>query len=214
MIDWANYAGRIVTMLTALLVNVGWYMLSNGNGNTWGVLSLMASIPALGWFLGKRYDLVKSSAEKDELTDVYNRRGLKRIFAKVRDAANWHNEKVVIAVVDVDHFKRINDLYGHMFGDRVLKHVACVLSRAVWRGGYVVRWGGDEFLVIIPNADHVEMDLFLQRLDHHLSESSSGISESLSLSIGFAIYPDDCQQLEDLMRIADGNMYKCKEKRA
>jgi diguanylate cyclase (GGDEF)-like protein len=103
--------------------------------------------------LQKTVQLLKESAVIDPLTDVYNRRFLINEAAKIEEAAARAGNALCVLLIDVDHFKQINDTYGHLVGDRVLKHAASLLVASVRSSDVVARYGGEEFVVLATNCD-------------------------------------------------------------
>lgn len=102
----------------------------------------------LGYFLRKAY----ISAYKDRLTNLWNRRYLYiRLGNELKGLGK--NNVLSLAIMDVDNFKSINDTFGHIFGDKVLKKVASVLQSSLRKKDILVRWGGEEFIIILPETD-------------------------------------------------------------
>jgi diguanylate cyclase (GGDEF)-like protein len=127
---------------------------------------------------------------------VYNRRYLTNHFNKIaRDTFS-------LSIVDVDDFKIINDTYGHQMGDMVLQQISSMLSNLVTKKDWIVRLGGDEFLVISKTEC-----LQSQRIEF---EIDFDISIRVSASVGTAIYSDHAATFHELMNIADNNMYQIK----
>jgi diguanylate cyclase (GGDEF)-like protein len=109
-------------------------------------------------------EMLKESAETDELTGIYNRRMLNKIVSDAMERANKHDIPMLLGIVDIDDFKKINDTYGHDVGDSVLKTLthAMALEMEKLPSGIVGRWGGEEFLFLAP---HLEIDKVLERIE-------------------------------------------------
>ena len=125
--------------------------------------SMRASVAEMQQQLEKRADEVdalksslndaKEKALTDPLTGLLNRRGLSQIFLQLKEsAAVSAREPACVILVDIDHFKKVNDTYGHLFGDKVIKGLAEVLSAGVKDRGYVARLGGEEFAILLPRV--------------------------------------------------------------
>lgn len=160
-----------------------------------------------------RKELYHSSVT-DPLTGLYHcgyaRERINEEIARCRrDGSSFS-----IIFIDLDHFKEVNDRYGHLIGDDVLRHVAAVLQAAVRKGDTLSRYGGDEFLLLLPGAVGKEAELTLQRLLQAVQSHPyyiNGLPLHLGLSGGIAEYPSDGQNPEQLLQVADQKMY-CKKR--
>jgi len=162
---------------------------------------------------GKQYDKVKFFSEKDSLTGCYNRRFINKKFPPLLVQMNRNNEKLSIAILDCDNFKAINDTYGHIKGDLVLQELSALLLINIRKGDMVVRWGGDEFLIIAPYSDRKDIKDIVNRFEKELQVLSKKLQIDIFVSSGFATYPSDAKKIDDLIHIADNNMYARKIKR-
>ncbi|MGD8191876.1 GGDEF domain-containing protein [Brevibacillus ginsengisoli] len=166
-----------------------------------------------GYWIGKQYDKVKFYSEKDELTGLYNRRFVVRIFEKISLLSERANSRLFVLIIDCNNFKYINDCYGHLNGDLILTKIAETLLKSTRKSDITARWGGDEFLIIGYYKDEEGLQTLLNRLDNQLENLSKQVSIDVSVSIGSALYPDDSKNLDELIKSADRNMYKYKEQR-
>ncbi len=116
-------------------------------------------------------------------------------------------------VIDCNNFKEINDTFGHQKGDYVLSTIAETLTNTTRKSDIVARWGGDEFLVIGHYKNETGLQTLLKRLNNDLENLSEQVSIDVGVSIGSAIFPDDSQDLDELIKTADHNMYEYKEQR-
>ncbi|WP_438444903.1 GGDEF domain-containing protein [Gorillibacterium sp. sgz5001074] len=164
----------------------------------------------LGFGLGYWFDRVLLTSLKDDLTQAYNRRFVTRTMPSLLAKATRRQASISITLIDCDDFKKINDQCGHAVGDLVLQGVSRLLITNIRRDDYVVRWGGDEFLVIADYADHSVTQVMMDRLEHELALLSKEMNFPLSVSVGTAVFPSDASKLEDLIRIADHRMYEKK----
>ena len=116
-----------------------------------------------------------------------------------------------VVFIDVNHFKRLNDTLGHDVGDQVLKAIGTLLRRQVRESDYVIRWGGDEFLLLLtcglPDAER-KADELAGAFERE--RRSAGLPEGIGLSIGVAPVPADAERLANTIRIADSRMYQKK----
>ncbi|MBM7585300.1 diguanylate cyclase (GGDEF)-like protein [Bacillus pakistanensis] len=161
----------------------------------------------LTWFIGYQYDKVKFYAEQDFLTEVYNRRYVYTIFPKLKKRYAF----IYFLVIDIDHFKYINDTYGHAYGDKALKVLTNVLKEKTGKEDIIARWGGDEFIILSPSVgNHKDVEQMVRNMFVAMEDQNKTSTENISISIGFSRYPDEGQQLEELLKLADENMYKHK----
>jgi diguanylate cyclase (GGDEF)-like protein len=113
-------------------------------------------------------------------------------------------------MMDLNKFKEINDLYGHHKGDKLLNHHAILINKFVNKNGMMARWGGDEFLILVPNSKEDFESVYVRDLRKKLEDESFDELPSVGASLGFAIYPDDGQSFQELVQKADIAMYKAK----
>lgn len=207
-----KYTGRIVSLINAMIVSLGFilhYYTVHGNVEWFHIVALVIYL-GLGWQLGNKYDKVKYLSEKDILTQSYNRRFVMDSFPKLQSLSDRKGQKLIVFLIDIDDFKLINDRYNHAMGDRFLQLISDTLKHTFRESDYVVRWGGDEFLVLIPCTDVTGIKELQQRLDKELSKLSSTVLIDVSVSVGYAVYPDEGRSLDELIKIADGKMYSNK----
>lgn len=156
---------------------------------------------------------ITQMALHDALTQLPNRTLLEEHLNQSIARAQRGNGKVALGFIDVDHFKHINDTLGHKAGDTVLVALSKRLQSALREMDTLSRWGGDEFVVLLPDAN-CEEDIrrIAERLRDAARESIDlgGIETKLTLSIGLAIYPDDADSAETLMSMADHTMFHAK----
>lgn len=146
----------------------------------------------------------------DELTGIYNRRFLHYWLDNEIKRANRFATKFGIIMIDLDNFREVNNNYGHLEGDRVLIEFSKFLKNAVREVDNLVRYGGDEFIILVPNTDTTGILELAQRLLSNLNKSSI-IGYKISCSVGFGVYPDDGTNLETLINHADRLMYQAKK---
>jgi two-component system cell cycle response regulator len=155
-------------------------------------------------------------AQTDPLTQLLNRRALtERITAEMERALRY-DSTMALLMIDLDHFKRVNDTYGHLVGDDVLRDVGQLLSDTIRTSDIVARYGGEEFLVLLPETDDAGAESFAERIrfavEQHLFASVS-LPEPLHLtaSVGVAVYPAArIESVEDLFARADAALYRAK----
>ena len=151
----------------------------------------------------------------DPLTGLYNRRFLMDRLLQEMQRSDRHGEPLAFAMIDLDGFKTINDLYGHVLGDKVLRAVGNAISRSIRVSDIAARYGGDEFAVILPQTPPEGAMRVCERLLRAISEAGfqddSGKVCRVTASLGLAYYPaDDVESPEDLVHSADGALYGAK----
>jgi len=149
----------------------------------------------------------------DNLTSLYNRHYFEEQFEINRKRAHRYNETFYIVLFDIDHFKSINDRYGHFIGDQVLKHISSVLFKNQRESDILARFGGDEFIAILFQSEYDELKTKYTKLNDYLRHQSLHIdntSINCSFSFGIAQYSKDGKTLDELVKVADFEMYKNK----
>jgi diguanylate cyclase (GGDEF)-like protein len=148
----------------------------------------------------------------DPLTDVSTHQALTRKLAEIIANARALEGKFSVIFMDIDRFKEINDTYGHMIGDQVLRRFARIVTATVRGGGLVGRWGGEEFAVILPGIGVREAQQVAERIRLAVSQQGrEGKDEpGITCSLGLACYPEDAREPEALLRLADEAMYTAK----
>jgi diguanylate cyclase (GGDEF)-like protein len=155
-------------------------------------------------------------AQTDPLTQLLNRRALtERITAEMERALRY-DSTLALLMIDLDHFKRVNDTYGHLVGDDVLRDVAQLLSDTIRGSDIVARYGGEEFLMLLPETDDAGAEQFAERIRsaieaHVFGKEQQHPSLHLSASIGVAMFPAArIESVEDLFARADAALYRAK----
>jgi diguanylate cyclase (GGDEF)-like protein len=151
----------------------------------------------------------------DPLTGLHNRRYLMDRLVQEMQRSDRHGEPLAFALIDLDGFKPINDQFGHVLGDKVLRAVGNVISKSVRVSDVAARYGGDEFGIILPQTPPEGAMRVCERLLRAISElvlqDESGRSCRVTASLGLAYYPaDDVDTPEDLVHSADGALYGAK----
>ncbi len=145
----------------------------------------------------------------DDLTGLYNRRYLNINTHKKIKQAKHKGESLSILMIDLDHFKNVNDAYGHSRGDAVLKAFGIFLKTMLRVNDTVFRYGGDEFVCILLNSDYKQAERFSHRLIEICREKEFS-KIGLTLSIGISSFPRDAKSWQKLFDIADRNLYSAK----
>jgi len=151
----------------------------------------------------------------DPLTGLHNRRYLMDRMLQEMQRSDRHGEPLALAMIDLDAFKPINDQFGHVLGDKVLRAVGSAITKSVRVSDIAARYGGDEFAVILPQTPAEGAMRVCERLLRNISEivlqDETGRTFRITASLGLAYYPaDDVETPEDLVHSADGALYGAK----
>jgi len=207
MIAWGMFlAGVMIYMLKVFGLLPHNVFTQNG----FQVGSLLEMV-LLSLALASRLRDLRLQSRTDTLTKVPNRRFFDEQVALEFERAKRNQSAVALLVVDIDHFKQFNDVYGHTRGDEVLKLVADHLCHGVRRGDNVCRYGGEEFTVILPGATGEEAATVAETLRHTV-QSNTPADSPVTISIGVASTTDrDFNTVDEMFRAADAAMYRAKE---
>lgn len=149
----------------------------------------------------------------DPLTGTYNREFMQQRLPVELAAADQKNQPLSLAMIDVDHFKQVNDQYGHTVGDHVLVAVADRLRSAIRGDDFLIRYGGEEFMVLLPNADAARALEVGERMRLRLADSPiavDGVDVEVRISVGVAQYHGAQEPADTLIRRADTALYSAK----
>ena len=157
---------------------------------------------------------LREQAVRDPLTGLYNRRFLAETSVARIELARRQDTTIAIVLIDVDHFKQINDQHGHARGDEVLQHFAALLRDRMRRSDVVCRFGGEEFLLLVDNCDEATLVEILEGLMQQFRAlrlgSGAQAIEGSTFSAGVAVLDVDGTDFESLVRVADARMYRAK----
>jgi two-component system, cell cycle response regulator len=154
-------------------------------------------------------------AQTDPLTQLLNRRALTERLVSELDRERRYGHSVAVLMLDLDHFKLVNDTRGHLIGDGVLRDTAELLRAAVRSADFVARYGGEEFVVVLPETSMDGAVVFAERLRERIAstlfQGGNGVSLNISVSVGVAIFPAPrIASVDDLLASADAALYRAK----
>jgi diguanylate cyclase (GGDEF)-like protein len=152
------------------------------------------------------------NAATDPLTGLYNRRFFDDYFEKELNRSLRYSHHLALVVFDLHRFKEVNDRYGHPQGDILLQMAATTLRKSMRTSDYAFRIGGDEFALLLPQSDTEQAAAMSRRLRaaYEATIEPLHLGISLGLDYGLAVYPDDGEQQEVLIRVADERLYQLK----
>ena len=218
--------GRALFVRSKRIPELNWIVLVSmplpqGGGALRGALAQISSIAlltlalALGlvyWITGQHHQKLEQLAFTDSLTGTLNRSAFPGLFRNLEQSARQNTMPLTVALLDIDHFKAINDRFGHQVGDGVIQAVARQIKEGCRRHDLLFRWGGEEFLLLLPDLDLGEAQSLLARLlpsiaDRTMDPCLEGLS--VTLSVGLTLWsPDDNHQ--SLIGRADEALYQAK----
>jgi len=209
-VDLAVYSGLRQEVLTSHFLN---YL------GIWAVGALGITFAGRRWqgFLREKdayNQRLQELATHDQLTGFLNRHQLDVIFDHELARAKRQKTPLSILMVDIDNFKTINDRHGHPIGDKVLQSIAGDLEKTLRASDYVIRYGGDELLFLLPESDHRQSlkkaEAIRCRILAHTVAVNETDSVRITLSIGAATYPDHGLGQKELVQVADKAVYRAK----
>ncbi len=157
---------------------------------------------------------IRELAERDELTSLYNLRAFTRLAGREHELAAHSGLPYAVLMIDVDKLKAINDRFGHEAGNRALKLIAECLSRLTRSADICARFAGDEFVLLLKNADRTIAEEVAQRIRNVVFATTLELDATIvrvQVSAGVAVFPADGRTLEQILNAADRAMYKDKE---
>ncbi|MCA9521975.1 MAG: GGDEF domain-containing protein [Myxococcales bacterium] len=179
------------------------------------LFNVMASITYMLQRWRAREERFRQASITDELTGLHSRRHLFDLYEQTFALAQRHRKPLSVVMIDVDHFKAVNDEHGHLVGDSTLRHIANILRHQLRRTDICGRYGGEEFAVVLPETDTEGARTFAERCRVAVAESSLPLSGgrmlAVTLSLGFSsATPALTESSQDLLRRADDAMYLAK----
>lgn len=163
--------------------------------------------------LQKKNDELQQLSITDGLTGLYNRKHIMDLFDLEMTRSRRHDNGLAVLMLDIDHFKTVNDTYGHQVGDRVMQQVAELLDQAVRDCDHVGRYGGEEFLMVLPDISIQDAAMVAERIRQSVAQLRCGGEKerfSVTISIGLSGYPIDGDNTESLLKSADNALYQAK----
>lgn len=151
-------------------------------------------------------------ATRDQMTGLFNRRAGEKILASAHDNAQRTSSTYSVLMVDIDHFKRVNDTYGHDIGDEAIKTVAGVLGHAVRGGDAACRWGGEEFLCMLQGADIAMATTIAERIRSIVEFTEIPTVGNITVSIGIATWSAVMPETTHIVKAADLGLYEAKQR--
>lgn len=207
----------LITLDIIKLYNDSLYMVKNYWGRLVGVAITIIMLCICVWGFKKKFvelnQTMYTHSIRDSLTGAYNIRKLKEEMKKNIEKFNVVKQNFSIILIDLDNFKLINDTLGHDTGDILLKEFSLLVDKHIRDRDFLVRYGGDEFVLLLPNCDAKTSNKVCQRiLDETQALISSGSKLMVSFSAGICDYIEAHASKKDILKIADKRMYLSKSR--
>ncbi|CAB3695305.1 sensor domain-containing diguanylate cyclase [Trinickia soli] len=158
-------------------------------------------------------DALRDSSERDALTGLYNRRHIDGRLESEYNSWTRHHETFAVLLFDIDHFKRVNDTYGHPTGDAVLRNIAAIVSPQLRSSDILARYGGEEFIVVLPHCDEAGAAVVAEKIraaiENDALEASTGALK-VTVSVGGCVSTDGLTSVAALVAQADQALYDAK----
>jgi len=177
------------------------------------MLTVIANHVAVSLANAQMYGRMELMATTDGLTGLVNHRTFQERFSAMLGRAERHKFPVSLILTDIDHFKKVNDTYGHPVGDEVLRRVAAILNGSARKIDIVARYGGEEFAIVLEATDRAGARQLAERIRVDVAQQSFQSSKGsfkATLSLGVASYPDDATAKDVIIARADQSLYAAK----
>ena len=184
----------------------------NGKSFSRGELTILEAIADMTAIAIERafyFQGLERIAYRDALTGLYNRRSFIKVFEEERDKCQCNDSTISFIFIDMDNFKMINDNYGHLVGDVLLKNLAVILKRSMRKTDKVFRYDGDEFIVLMPDTVPNTADVFIRRINKNIMDYNS--RNKIQLSVSIAQKSSCAENASEVLYAADMEMYKKKK---
>ena len=220
---WARSLGRTAIILVVAVVMTAVILALAGRGDIVGVGVLVAAVVSLliapaptfrTFRLIQELEEARSDLEDisthDYLTGIYNRRFMVEQASTILNLSRRHDFSVSLIMMDLDHFKNVNDTYGHARGDAVLVEMAEAIRKMIRTTDVFGRYGGEEFVVFMPHADLEDATRLAERIRWEVKNMKVS-NLTVTLSMGVAVADSETKGLEDLIDRADVALYVAKD---
>jgi len=179
------------------------------------VLSTVADYAAIALENARNYEQIQKMTITDDLSELYNSRHLHKVLEDEIAQSQKNNSKLSIIFFDLDSFKLVNDTHGHLVGSSLLGRIGNLLADTLEEGRSAARYGGDEFVVILPNTSKEDAVVICEKLKQRLTSekflADKGLDIQITASFGISTFPDDAKTKDEILHLADDRMYYIKD---
>jgi diguanylate cyclase (GGDEF)-like protein len=206
-----NVQGKTLGVIEVINVND----LESFNARDLPILTILADYAAIAIENSHYIARIRKMNISDEYTGLYNARYLHQVLEELIIHANRSKTPIAVVFVDIDNFKTVVDTCGHLSGTHLLKEIGETISSCLEEKDILVKYGGDEYVIILPDTDRQEAVSRLENVLQSIRSSTYLTSEetpvTVTASFGVAIYPEDAATKKDILIAADNSMYKVKK---
>lgn len=218
LVGWSLGGEELVGSQTQKFVEAAGLIIAGGSGLLLGSYVKRRTIQIERAYVAHLEELsrrLRNLAYRDSLTDLYNHRYFYEQLSHEVERAQRYGRPVSVILLDLDHFKEVNDTYGHLMGDKLLALIGQIIKDQVRGSDIPARYGGDEFAIILPDTPRSAAEATAQKLARAIATgrtSAGQMSENLPLSTscGVACCPDDARSVSELLQLADDRVYATK----
>jgi diguanylate cyclase (GGDEF)-like protein len=192
-----------------LHLNYNWFL------STTGIAIIVISLLYLNHIIFPKIDHMEKELQRraatDSLTQAYNRLKFDEIIRREMARARRYDSMLSLAAFDLDHFKKINDTFGHLAGDEVLIKVVELTRQLIRESDFLARWGGEEFMIVLPETDIARAEETAQRIKSKIEKNDFNGISNITVSFGITQFRESDSEVEFLKR-ADDALYRAKAK--
>lgn len=179
------------------------------------ILSAIADYAAIAIENARNFEKIHQLTITDDLTGLFNAKHLHHLIDYEMERARRYETDLSLVFIDLDHFKQVNDVFGHLIGSRLLRELGGFIRRSIRRVNLAARYGGDEFVILLPSTSKPGALTMATKLWQGLREQTflaeEGYQIRITASFGLASFPQDARSKDELLRLADQAMYRVKE---
>jgi diguanylate cyclase (GGDEF)-like protein len=179
------------------------------------LLNSLSDFAAIAIENARNFQKVQELTVTDDVTRLYNTRFLHNVLQREYERSKRYGHSFAVVFLDLDHFKQVNDKHGHLLGSKLLSEVGELIRNRIRSVDIATRYGGDEFVIILPQTSKNQAIQVARRFRLALNEAifleEEGLSVRMTASFGVASYPQDASTRDDMLRLADEAMYRVKQ---
>lgn len=195
------------------VISVQCYKKNQYNLKDLSTLRIISSFIGIALENARLYKRIQYLAIYDDLLNIFNKREIMRRGYDVYSGIEGTNQSIASVMMDIDDFKKVNDTYGHLVGDEVIKKVATTIKNSIKSDDSIGRYGGEEFLIFLSCKELEDYEIFIERLREQIEKMEISVGDKtikVTVSVGVAITKGNKMPLKKLINYADNELYKAK----